>query len=153
MTQRLSAQERKHQLLTLLHSVFTEAQTQQDFTAAQLARQAGISGVLFYRLVGPEYQALKCQLPGLRQTSETELSTLRKEVVQLREALQEVRAQLRRQSAEDYHEAICLIEQLERENLALRGEVQLLQQRLVEGGHVYILPTNRATRGGTTQKD
>lgn len=153
MTQRLSTQERKHQLLDLLHTVFAEAQTQRDFAAAQLARQAGISGVLFYRLVGPEYQALKCQLPGLRQAPETELSTLRKEVVQLREALQEVHTQLRQQSAEDYHEALRLIEQLEQENLALRGEVQLLQQRLMEGGHVYVLPSHQVNRRGTTQKD
>lgn len=153
MTQRLSAQERKHQLLDLLHSVFAEAQTQRDFTAAQLARQAGISGVLFYRLVGHEYQALKCQLPGSRQAPETELSILRKEVVQLREELQEARTQVRQQAASDYHEAIRLIEQLERENLALRGEVQLLQQRLMEGGHIYVLPTPRVARGGTTQKD
>ncbi len=153
MKQRLPAEERKRQLLDIMQCVFVQANMQRDFSATQIAQRAGVSGVFFYRLVGAEYQALKCQLPGPRQAPDTEVQTLRKEVARLREALQEAQAQLRQQSAEDYHEAIRLLEQLERENLALRGEVQLLQQRLMEGGHVYVLPTHRAKRARSTEKD
>ena len=70
MTQRMSATERRAQLLTIMQEIHAKAQSQADFTAAKIAQAAGISTVMLYRLVRPEFQTLRSELPGSRHPAE-----------------------------------------------------------------------------------
>jgi len=134
--------ERRRQLIDIMHGLHQQSQSQADFTAAKIAESAGISTVWFYKLVRPEFQALRSQLSGPRLSRDEELSRLRCEVADLRQKLQEVQHKLRTTAVEDLDEAILLIERYEKENIQLRQQVALLQKRLGEGGHVIIQPSH-----------
>ncbi len=138
MTQRMSATERQAQLLTIMQEMHAKAQSQTDFTAAKIAQAAGISTVMLYRLVGPEFQTLRSELPGSQRPSDEVMRTLRLENAELRRQLREAREKLRTTAVEELDEAIRLMERLEEENLQLRGEVKLLRKRLQEGGNVFV---------------
>ena len=48
-------------------AMFEKSRTQSDFTAQKIAREAGVSVVLFYRLVGEKFKELRAQLDGPRR--------------------------------------------------------------------------------------
>src|SRR5882724_13282270 len=134
MKQRMSSRERRDHLLTLMHEMHRKASSQADFTAEKIATAAGVSTVLLYRLVRPEFQTLRSELPGSRRSGDEILRQLRLENTSLRQQLREIREKLRTTAVEELDEAIRLMERLEEENLQLRGEVKLLRKRLQEGG-------------------
>jgi len=140
MSQRMSATERRSQLLTIMQEMHRKAESQTDFTAEKIAQAAGISTVILYRLVRAEFQTLRSELPGSRRPTDEMMRTLRIENAELRRQLRETREKLRTTAVEELDEAIRLIERLEEENLQLRGEIKLLCKRLQEGGHVFVHP-------------
>ncbi len=154
MSQRMSATERRSQLLTIMQEMHAKAQSQADFTAAKIAQTAGISTVMLYRLVRPEFQTLRSELPGSQRPADEMMRTLRLENADLRRQLREAREKLRTTAVEELDEAIRLMERLEEENLQLRSEVKLLRRRLEEGNHTVVhAPANRLTGSGLTLVD
>ncbi len=137
----MKADERRTQLLEIMHALHQKAQSQADFRAPQIAESAGISTVWFYKLVLPEFQALRAQLPGPRLTRDEELSQLRREVADLRQKLQEAEHKLRSTAVAELDEAVLLLERYEKENNHLRQLVALLQKRLQEGGQIIVQPS------------
>jgi len=151
MKQRMSGTERRAQLLTIMQEMHAKAQSQADFTAAKIAQAAGISTVMLYRLVRPEFQTLRSELPGSQRPTDEVMRTLRLENADLRRQLREAREKLRTTAVEELDEAIRLMERLEEENLQLRSEVKLLRRRLEEGNHMVVhAPANRLTGSGLT---
>ncbi len=151
MKQRMSGTERRAQLLTIMQEMHEKAQSQADFTAAKIAQAAGISTVMLYRLVRPEFQTLRSELPGSQRPADEVMRTLRRENADLRRQLREAREKLRTTAVEELDEAIRLMERLEEENLQLRSEVKLLRRRLEEGNHMVVhAPANRLTGSGLT---
>ncbi|TMC87117.1 MAG: hypothetical protein E6J22_17980 [Chloroflexi bacterium] len=151
MSQRMSATERRAQLLTIMQEMHAKAQSQADFTAAKIAQAAGISTVMLYRLVRPEFQTLRSELPGPQRPTDEVMRQLRLENAGLRRQLREAREKLRTTAVEELDEAIRLMERLEEENRRLRGEVKLLRRRLEEGNHMVVhAPANRLTGSGLT---
>jgi len=151
MKQRMSGTERRAQLLTIMQEMHAKAQSQADFTAAKIAQAAGISTVMLYRLVRPEFQTLRSELPGSQRPTDEVMRKLRLENAGLRRQLREAREKLRTTAVEELDEAIRLMERLEEENLQLRSEVKLLRRRLEEGNHMVVhAPANRLTGSGLT---
>ncbi len=151
MKQRMSGTERRAQLLTIMQEMHAKAQSQADFTAAKIAQAAGISTVMLYRLVRPEFQTLRSELPGPQHPTDEVMRTLRLENADLRRQLREAREKLRTTAVEELDEAIRLMERLEEENLQLRSEVKLLRRRLEEGNHTVVyVPANRLTGSDLT---
>lgn len=138
MQQRMSAAERRSQLLTIMHDLHERAGSQADFTPKKIAELAGISKVMFYRLVCSEFQTLRAQLPGPRRPYDEVLRNLRLENADLRRQLREARAKLRATAVEELDKAMRIMEDLEKENLQLRNQVELLNKRLREGGNVIF---------------
>jgi AraC-like DNA-binding protein len=95
MSQRMSATERRAQLLTIMKEMHENAQSQADFTAAKIAQATGISTVMLYRLVRAEFQTLRSELPGSRRPADEVMRTLRLENADLRRQLKEAREKLR----------------------------------------------------------
>jgi septal ring factor EnvC (AmiA/AmiB activator) len=131
--------ERRSQLIEIMHDLHQKAQIQADFTAAKITESAGISAVWFYKLVRPEFQALRSQLPGPRLSRDEELSQSRREVAELSQKLEEAQHKLRTTAVEDLDEAILLLERYEKEIIQLRQQVALLKKRLDEGGGQIIV--------------
>lgn len=145
MAQRMKAEERREQLLVFMADIHRNAQTQEDFTAEAVAKAAGISTVLLYRYVGTEFQALRVQLPGVHRVRDEVMHELRQENAALRQQLQTAQRQLRATALSELDEAIRMIEQLEEENLHLRGEVKRLHRQLEERTRVVVhVPTAHA---------
>jgi regulator of replication initiation timing len=138
MNQCMSATERRDQLLRIMEDMHPKAASQADFTGARVAKAAGISTVMLYRLVGPEFKTLRSQLPGSRHCPDEALRTLRIENADLRQRLREAKEQLRTTAIDELNEAMRLMERLEEENLQLRSENRLLRKRLQEGGHMIL---------------
>src|SRR6266487_4926732 len=138
----MKADERRTKLLEIMHGLHQKAQSQADFRAPQIAESARISTVWFYKLVRPEFQALRAQLPGPRLTHDEELSRLRREVADLHQKLQEAQHKLRTTAVEELDEAILLLERYEKENNHLRQQVALLKKRLDDegGGQIIVQP-------------
>ncbi|HZU70498.1 MAG TPA: hypothetical protein VFA09_24715 [Ktedonobacteraceae bacterium] len=142
----MKATDRRTQLLEIMNELHQKAQSQRDFTPAKIAEAAGISTVRFYKLVRPEFQELRSQLPGPRLSRDEELFQLRREVADLRQQLKKALLQVRTSAIEDLDEAIRLIEQYEKENIQLRQQIGLLQKRLEEGGQVIVQPSHGSAR-------
>src|SRR5437588_2980679 len=87
MSQRMSATERRSQLLTIMQEMHLKAGSQTDFTAAKIAQAADISTVMLYRLVRPEFQTLRSELPGSQRPADEVMRTLRLENADLRRQL------------------------------------------------------------------
>ncbi len=145
MKQRLSAEERREQLLQMTQELYQQAKCQTDFTAEKVAGIAEISTVLLYWYVGPEFKALRNQLPGSHRSADETLRELHRENDDLRRQLRDAQEKLRTTAVEELDEAILLIERLEEENLQLRGENKLLRKRLEEGGRVIVQPPSNRT--------
>lgn len=139
----MKADERRAQLLEIMCDLHRKAQSQMDFTAPKIANSAGISTVWFYKLVHPEFQALRAQLPGPRLSRDEELSRSRCEVAELRQKLQDTQHKLRTTAVEDLDEAILLLERYEKENNQLRQQNALLKKRLNDegGGQIIVQPS------------
>jgi regulator of replication initiation timing len=138
MKKGLSKEERKNQLLTVMHELHQAAQNQGDFTAEKVAERSGVSKVLLYRYSGAEFKELRAQLPGSRRTINETISGLRLENAKLQQELREARTKLRMTAVKELDEAILLIEALEEQNIQLRSENKLLRKRLSEGGQVIV---------------
>jgi len=147
MSQRMSAPERRSQLLTIMQEMHRKAESQTDFTAAKIAQAAGISTVMLYRLVRPEFQTLRSELPGAQRPADEVMRTFRLENADLRRQLREAREKLRTTAVEELDEAIRLMERLEEENLQLRSEVKLLRRRLEEGNQTVVHATANSLTG------
>ena len=146
MKERMSAEERREQLLQIMQRLHQQAANQAEFTAEKVADIAGISTVLLYRYVGSEFKALRNQLPGSHRSTDEAMRQLRHENDDLRLQLRDAQEKLRTTAVEELDEAILIIERLEEENLQLRGENRLLRKRLDEGGRVMVqLPSNRTS--------
>src|SRR6266700_789890 len=128
MKQRLSAQERREQLLQIMQSLHQQAENQAEFTAEKVADEARISTVLLYRYVGPEFKALRDHLPGSHRPKDKVIRTLWHENTELHRQLREAQEKLRTTAVEELDEAILLIERPE------------------EGGRVLVpLPSSRTS--------
>lgn len=139
----MSSDERRGQLLRVMGVMFEKARTQADFTAREIAREAGVSVVLFYRLVGGRFKELRAQLEGPRRPTGTVVSKLKGEIKELRRQVRELKARLKVAALGEIAEAIRLIERLDEENRMLRSEIKLLRRRLAEI-EVVIIPAPSA---------
>lgn len=140
MKERMSSDKRREQLLQVMGAMFEKARTQADFTAQKIVGEAGVSAVLFYRLVGERFKELRSQLDGPRRPEETVIAKLKGQVKELRRQVRELKARLKGAALTEIAEAIRVIEGLDEENRMLRSEVKMLRQRLAEGGVVLIPP-------------
>lgn len=140
MRKRMTSDKRQEQLLKIMKELFGKARTQSDFTAAKIAGEAGVSVVLFYRLVGYEFKELRSQLEGPLRPAETVISKLKGQIKGLRKQVKEFRAKLKEAALAEIAEAIRFIERLDEENRMLRSEVKMLRRRLDEGEVMIILP-------------
>lgn len=140
MRQRMTSEERREQLLKVMREMFGKARSQNDFTARQVARAAGVSVVLFYRLVGSEFKEFRSQLEGPRQPAGTVISKLKGQVKELRKQVRELKARLKAAAVGEVAEAIKFIERLDGENRMLRSEVKMLRRRMAESEVVIVLP-------------
>lgn len=140
MTKRMTSEERREQLLNVMKGLFEKARTQSDFTARKIVGEAGVSAVLFYRLVGKEFKELRSQLDGPRRPAQTVISKLKGQVRELRKQVRELKARLKAAALAEVAEAIRCIERLDEENRMLRSEVKMLRRRLAESEVVIVLP-------------
>ena len=138
MTQRLTSEKRREQLLLVMAAMFEKSRTQSDFTAQKIAREAGVSVVLLYRLVGEKFKELRSQLGGPRRPPATVISKLKTQVKELRRQVRELKAKLKAAALAEITEAIRLIECLDEENRMLRSEVKMLRQRLAESEVIIV---------------
>jgi hypothetical protein len=130
MRERLGKSERRNHLSRVLLIRHAEAQSQEEFTAASLACEAGVSRVWFYTLVGEEFKNLRASLPGRVTSGETLVAKLRKDIVGLRTQLKDLKAKYEASIKEKLAEAIRHIELLDKENRMLRETVAALEKRL-----------------------
>lgn len=146
MKERMPSDKRREQLLQVMGAMFEKARTQADFTAQKIADEAGVSAVLFYRLVGERFKELRSQLEGPRRPVGTAIGKLKGQVKELRQQVRELKARLKAAALAEIAEAIRLIEGLDEENRMLRSEVRMLRRRLAEGGVVIIPPESPGYR-------
>jgi regulator of replication initiation timing len=139
----MSSDKRREQLLLIMGVMFRKARTQADFTAQKIVGEAGVSAVLFYRLVGERFKELRSQLEGPRRPEGTVIAKLKGQVRELRRQVRELKARLKGAALAEIAEAIRVIEGLDEENRMLRSEVKMLRRRLTEGD-VVIIPTESA---------
>jgi regulator of replication initiation timing len=143
MKKRMTTEKRRAQLLEIMGIRFEKARTQSDFTALSLAREADVSVVLFYRLVGGKFKELRSRLDGPLRPPETVISKLKGQVKDLRRQVREYKARLKAAALAEIAEAIRLIERLDEENRMLRSEVKMLRQRLAESEVLIVPPLSR----------
>lgn len=146
MKDRMSSDKRREQLLQVMETMFEKAPTQADFTAQKIAGEAGVSTVLFYRMVGERFKELRSQLDGPRRPEGTAIGKLKGTVKDLRRQVRELKTRLKGAALAEIAEAIRLIEGLDEENRMLRSEVRMLRRRLKEGGVVIIPPESTEYR-------
>jgi AraC-like DNA-binding protein len=137
---RMTSEKRREQLLQLMGELFKKARTQSDFTAKKIAGEAGVSVVLFYRLVGADFKELRSQLSGPRRPPATVIGRLKSQLKELRRQVRELKARLKAASLAEIAEAIRFIERLDEENRMLRSEVKLLRRRLAESEVIVVPP-------------
>jgi hypothetical protein len=140
MQSRMSSEKRREQLLGVMKELFGKARTQDDFTAAKVAGEAGVSVVLLYRLVGGEFKVMRSQLEGPRRPVQTVISKLKGRIRELRREVRELKSRLKAAALGEIAEAIKFIERLDEENRMLRSEVKMLRRRMAESGVVIVLP-------------
>lgn len=142
MSERMSSERRREQLMQVMRIMFANAQHQGDFTAKKIACEAGVSVVLFYRLVGKDFKELRSQLDGPRRPAETVISKLKGQIKELRKQVRELKSRLKATVLAEISEAIRLIEHLDEENRVLRSEIKMLRQRLAESEIIVVPPTS-----------
>lgn len=137
MTQRMSKEQRRGQLLGITRTMFSQAKGLSDFTAKKIAEEAKVSEVWVYRLVGEEFSALRQILGNADKTSATkeqkllrENHRLRHERDELRRSLSELKSEHTAELQGDYAEAIKVIEAQDEEIRGLRGLIALYEKRL-----------------------
>ena len=143
MTIRMKADERRNELIRIMHEEHAGAKNQKEFTAAKVAEKAGVSVVWFYRKVGPEFQELRAQLDGPRRPKGTVINKLKGQVASLKKEVRELKARLKSAVLEQIAEAVRMLEMLDAENRMLRGEVKMLRQRLNET-EIIVVPSTHA---------
>jgi regulator of replication initiation timing len=135
----MSSEKRREHLMQVMGVLFEKARTQAEFTAQKIAGEAGVSVVLFYRLVGERFKELRSQLDGPQRPAGTVVSKLKGQIKELRRQVRELKARLKVVALGEIAEAIRLIERLDEENRMLRSEIKLLRQRLAES-EVVVIP-------------
>ena len=143
---RMTSEKRREQLLHFMQEVFKKARTQSDFTAKKIAGEAGVSVVLFYRLVGVDFKELRSQLDGPRRPHVTVIGKLKTQLKALRRQVRELKAKLKAATLAEIAEAIRLIERLDEENRMLRSEVKMLRRRLAESEVIIVPPISAEYR-------
>lgn len=139
MRGRMSKADRIDHLLLVIQSRYSKAQSPSEFTAPSLAREAGVSTVWFYALVGREFKALRSNLSGPARSGESLMAKLRSEVERLRKKTEELKATYEASLRGKLAGAIGHIEALDSENRMLREKVALLEKRLEES-EVILIP-------------
>ena len=129
----MDREERRDQLFRLLRRRYAEARSQGDFTAASLAREAGVSAVWFYALVGDQFRRLRVQLPGSITSAESLVARLRRKIAELQGKVKELNAKYELRIQENIAGAIRHIELLDDEIRVLRERVAALEKRLADG--------------------
>lgn len=140
MQKRMTSEKRRGQLLKVMREMFERASSQSDFTARKIAVAAGVSVVLFYRLVGGEFKELRSQLEGPRRPVQTVISKLKERIRELWREVRELKTRLKATALGEVAEAIKFIERLDEENRMLRSEVKMLRRRLAESEVIIVLP-------------
>lgn len=130
MSERMSKDDRRDQLSHILQSRYAEALTKADFTAESVSREAGVSVVWMYRLVGNQFKRLRSTLPGDTSGDETPIEKLKHEVERLRGELREAKVKYKASLNGKVAEAIRHIELLDAENRMLREAIATMQERL-----------------------
>lgn len=139
MRKRMNRSKRREHLLQIMNTIHKQATTQDDFTAEGIAKEAAISSVWLYKLVGLEFQELRSQLPGSRRTVNETISNLRSENAELRKQLEELRTKSTAILEEELAGGIFMIERLDEENRVLHSQLTLLRKRLEEDDRQVIL--------------
>jgi hypothetical protein len=139
---RRTAQEGKEHLISVMQTIRAKALSQSEFTAQRIAAAAGISTVWLYKIAGPEFRALRAELPGSRKTRDEEVAELRQENARLRAEPKEAQEQARLASSSALKKAMVMLEQWEQENLELRGHLRLLTRRLEQAGGYVDIPAH-----------
>jgi hypothetical protein len=128
--ERMSKENRRTQLTTIMYSLFEPAEKQADFTVEMIAAEAGVSDVHVYNLIGDAFKLLRAKLPGPRRSPNTEKHTLRLELAETKEQLKELKAKYENAIKIDFGEAIRTIEQLEARERQLLNIIKMLDSRL-----------------------
>lgn len=134
----MKTKERKNEVLRVMHEMHAKARTQDDFTAAKVARAADISIVYLYRLTGREFIELRSQLSGPRKPKETTIRKLKMLIKELRAQIRKLNTRLKNAAFEEIAEAIRMIERLDDENRSLRADVMSLRRRFNQREQVVI---------------
>jgi hypothetical protein len=132
MERRMSAEERRDQLIGIMREMRKSAKHQADFTARKVADKAKISVVLLYRLAGAEFKQLRADLEGRRRPVDETLAHLRKENLRLAERVRQLEEEKKETLLADLKGAIEMIEMLEEQNLLLGAELDMLKSRMAE---------------------
>ncbi len=140
---RLTKEGRKEQLLAVMREVYRKAKSQMDFTGEIIARGAGVSDTIVYRYIGEDIKDLRPSLPGPAQKRDVVVGKLRGKIKELRQQLREKRAVQLEEARAELQVAELMIDRLDEDNRALRGENALLKKRVREGAGVMVIPPQR----------
>lgn len=132
--ERMSKENRRIQLTTIMYSLFESAEKQADFTVEMIAAEARVSEVHVYNLIGEAFKRLRAKLPGRRRSPDTEKHTLRREIAETKEQLKELKTKYETAIKMDFGEAIRTIEQLEARERQLLNVIKMLVSRLQRSG-------------------
>jgi hypothetical protein len=122
--------DRRDQLLVVMHAVYKRAKTQAEFTPLIIAEEADLSVVWVYQLIGKEIKELRAKLKKTPSRSKRIEAKLREENRDLRHRLRESEKRYEAEIQTDYGGAIKHIEAQDEEIRVLRGRVKLLEERL-----------------------
>lgn len=138
---RLSKDERRDQLLSVMRAVYKRAKTQDEFTPQIIAEEAVVSVVWVYKLIGTEIKVLRGTLKKTPSRSKKIEAQLREENRDLRKRLMESEKRYEAEIQTDYAGAIKHIEAQDEEIRILRGRVKLLEERLRASQVLVEIPT------------
>ncbi len=139
----MGSNERKAQLLTIMHTHRDRATSMTEFSRTAIAQESGVTPQYLCMRIGPEFHAAAQGLPGVRRTAETSLRQALEDNKRLRRELEHVRKQLNDLTRQSIDEALRLIDQLDEDNRLLRGRVRVLEQRLRQ--RVIAIPAGGPT--------
>jgi hypothetical protein len=138
--------ERRERLLKIMGDLHSRARTQADFTAEMVAEIEGISTVLVYRLVGPEFKELRGQLPGPRRSPSTAYAELKLENERLKARVRELEAERAITVQTAIAGAHEVFERLDEDIRRWRSRCEMLERRLQE--KAFIVVETVVTEGG-----
>ena len=126
----IGSNERKTQLLAIMHAHRERATCVSEFNRIAIAQEAGVTPQYVSMLIGAEFHVAAQGLTGKRRSSDSSLERALEENKRLRRELEQARHQLKDFTQQSIDEALRLIDQLDEDNRLLRGRVRVLEQRL-----------------------